>query len=307
LSIKEWFKFILLSVMWGSSFFWIKISVQETTPIIVVGLRLVISVIGLTILVIANRKPDRIIVVTKKQLFSFSLLGLFNIALPFLLVTWSEQFISSALASIINSTVPLLTMVIAPIFILEERITPIRVIGMLFGFLGVLALLSPQLKDSSTANVLGVTAMFGAALSYAVSAIYARRTTEGLPADMQALLQIGFATTYVWLIILASDQTIILPHLPISWGALLWLGLLGSCLGTVIFYDLIHTIGPTRTLITNYIFPLIGVLLGVLILHETIVWQEIVGGVLILSGVIFANSFKPHQAKVISKGVQARE
>ena len=292
MSIKEWFKFISLSLIWGSSFLWIKIAVQDVTPLVTVGFRLLFALISLVIFVILLIRSRILLKISRKTLVVFAVLGLTNLTLPFILISWSEQYITSALASIINSTVPLFTMLAAPLFIPDERITPIRMVGLAGGFIGVLILLSPELNAGGNSNILGEIAMFGGAILYAGSSIFARRTTGGIPPGEQSLLQVSFGAFYIWAIVLFAGQPVELPHFSITWVALAWLGVLGSGVGTVLFFDLIHSIGPTRTTIVCYIFPLVGVILGVSILHETIVWQEILGGILILSGVIFINSIK---------------
>ncbi len=307
MSTKEWFKFILLSLVWGSSFLWIKIAVHEVSPLVTVGLRLVFGLVSLVVFATIFTRSRSLLKIPGRYLVVFAVLGLSNIALPFILIAWSEQYITSALASIINSTVPFFTMLAAPLFISDERITPIRLVGLAAGFIGVLILLSPELKVGGNSSILAEVAMFGGAILYAGSSIFARRTTEGLSPGDQALLQMSFGFIYVCSIVLLTGHPVVLPRIPITWGAIAWLGILGSAVGTVLFFDLIHSIGPTRTVIVSYIFPLVGVLLGVVVLHETIVWQEIVGGGLILSGVVFANSIKAGQIKIIPTKMKAGE
>ncbi len=298
MTVKEWFKFILLSLVWGSSFLWIKIAVQEVTPTVTVALRLFFGLSGVVVFVFLLTQSRTALRISKKYLGVFAVLGLTNIALPFLLIAWSEQYITSALASIINSTVPLFTMLAAPLFIPEERITSFRLIGLVVGFIGVLILLSPELIAGGKSNIMGEIAMFAGAILYAGSSIFARRTTAGLTPGVQSLLQMSFGAFYIWSIVLFADGMVVLPQLPITWVAVAWLGILGSAVGTVLFFDLIHSIGPTRTVIVSYIFPLVGVFLGVIVLQETIVWQEILGGLLILSGVVVINSVKTRQMDI---------
>lgn len=305
MSIKEWFKFILLSLAWGSSFLWIKIAVQELSPLLTVGLRLAFGLTALVIFVFFITKSPERLGISRKYLIVFAVLGLTNMALPFILIAWSEQYITSALASIINSTVPLFTMLAAPLFIPDERLTPIKLIGLAGGFIGVLILLSPELKAGGDPNILGEIAMFGGAILYAGSSIFARRTTAGLSPGLQALLQMMFGGFYVWSMLLFAGRPVVFPHLALTWAAVAWLGILGSAVGTVLFFDLIHSIGPTRTVIVSYIFPLVGVILGVVVLHEAIVWQEILGGSLILSGVVFINSIKSGRVQTIPDEVNA--
>ena len=286
MNIKDWFKFGLLGLAWGSSFLWIKIAVQEIGPVLLVTLRIAFSLIGLIIVVFFNRSR----LPRPKQWLPFIVLGLTNVALPFLLISWSEQRIDSGVASILNSTVPLFTILIAPIFLQEERITVARIAGLATGFIGVIISLSRGLHGGAITDVVGELTMLLAAVLYAFSAVFARRATQALKADVQALVQMICALVYLSIGLPVLAPTISLPHLPLTWVALAWLGLVGSCLGTLLFYSLLHSIGVTRTMLSTYIFPLVGVILGILFLGEKVTWNLIAGGILILSGIYVVNS-----------------
>ena len=137
MSLKNWFKFFSLSLVWGTSFFWIKIGLQEVDPITLVFFRVSFATLGLVIFFLITRKKYPM---TFWWLYLF--LGFFNVALPFILITWSETHITSGMASVMNSTQPLATALFAAIFINEERLTPQRILGLVVGFGGVLILMS---------------------------------------------------------------------------------------------------------------------------------------------------------------------
>ena len=211
--------------------------------------------------------------------------GLINVALPFVLISWSEQYITSGIASILNSTVPLFTMLLAPLVLRDDRMTLPKTAGLVIGFLGVLILFSPELAHGINQGLVGQAVMLLATLSYAAGSIYVRLKARGLAPQLQAFLQLGTAAVMVWLFTSAAERPIDLPRLPITWLALLWLGLLGSCVAYILFFALMNSIGPTRTTMVTYIPPLVGVLLGALFLGEQLTWQAILGGVMILSGI----------------------
>jgi drug/metabolite transporter (DMT)-like permease len=225
----------------------------------------------------------------RQKFWLFLFLGLFNTAVPFALISWAEKFIPSGIASILNSTMPLFILVIAPLVLPDERLTMKRISGLVLGFAGVVVLMSNQLGDGFGDYQLGIVAMLVAVLSYAVSTVFLRKTGGGLPVEIQTLGQMLFA----WLIItpaaLVIEPPFALPHQPLTWLALAWLGLLGTCVALLLFFDLIKQIGPTRASMNTYIFPIVGVVLGAAFLFEQPDWRLVVGGIMVILGVWVVN------------------
>jgi drug/metabolite transporter (DMT)-like permease len=289
MSFKDWAKFIILGLAWGSSFLWIKIAVDEVGPFTLVVYRLTFALLSLALVLLWVRpaRPD-----LRRFIPVFLFLGLFNLAVPFLLISAAEQYIPSALAAVLNSTTPLFTILIAPFFLAEEKLTLARGIGLLTGFAGVVVLMSDQLGGGFGAYQWGILMMLGGTFSYAIGAVYARRRTQGLAVEVQATGQAVFA----WLILAVAAPLIEppfhVPQLPLTWFALAWLGIIGTCLGTILFYSLLHSVGPTRTTLVTYLFPLVGVFLGVIFLKEPLTWRLFAGGALIVSGVVVVNRVK---------------
>jgi len=287
LSIKDWGKFALLGLIWGSSFFWIKLGLRELPPLTLVALRILLAAVGLTLVAWAGRVP----VDGLRRWADFLVIGILNAALPFFLITWSEQHIPSGVASILNSTVPLFTILLSPWFVPEDRWTAPRVVGMGVGFLGVIVLLSPQAFSGGLSGSLsGHIGMLLASICYAVSPIYARRRLSGLNPRVQALGQMWVAAALILPIAGQVEGPLALPRLPLSWLAVGWLGIVGSCAGNLLFYSLLNSVGPTRTALVSYLFPLVGVILGVGLLAEPLTWQLFAGGALIIGGVVLVNA-----------------
>ncbi len=285
---KDWIRFVGLSLIWGTSFLWIKIAVQEVSPFVLVGFRTFFGAAGLLVILLAGRSI-RLNRADLPWLRIFAVIGLFNVALPFVLISWSEQYIASGLASILNSTVPLFAMILAPLLLSDDRWSAAKGIGLLVGFSGVVILFLPEIFRGVTGNILAQAAMLLATLSYAFGGVYTRLKAKGLPVELQAFLQLLLASLMVWAATIGIDRPIRLPHLPLTWLALLWLGLLGSCLAYILYFSLIHSIGPTRASTVTYVTPLVGVVLGAVFLGEQLYWQEILGGLLIVSGVVVMN------------------
>ena len=282
---KHWFAFILLGVIWSSSFLWIKIAVQEGSPITLVAFRALFGLLFTVIVVLIQRIP---LPRTFREWLPILLLGITNIAIPFLLISWGEQSIDSAVAAILDSTVPLFTIIIAHFLLHDDKMTVPKVLGLLIGFAGVIVLMSKDI-GVSIGPILGQAAVVLACVFYAISLVFARRFTENTSSVLRSAGPLLSSTVIMWLTAFIVERPIKFPILPITWIALVWLGVLGSGVAFVLNYYLIHEIGPTRTSMVTYIFPLGGVLLGVTFLGEHLSWQLLVGGALVIASLAVAN------------------
>lgn len=285
MSLINWFKFVLLGIVWGSSFLWIKIAVTEVGPFTLVSWRAFLALLGTVVVVVWRRSIFPI----RKKAGVFLFLGIINMAVPFVLISWAEKFIPSGLASVLNSTVPLFTLVIAAVFLPDERMTARRGAGLLLGFGGVVVLMSNQLGEGFGDYQTGILAMLVGALCYGAGAVFARKKAYGLSPEAQSLGQLLIAFAVILPGAVGFEGSMLVPQLAITWLALLWLGLLGSCLALLLYFDLIQQVGATRASMTTYIFPLVGVLLGAVFLGEHPDWRLLAGAVMIIAGVWAVN------------------
>jgi len=285
--------FWTLGLIWGSSFLWIKIGVQELDPFTLVGWRLLFGTLGM-VMVVAWQRPS--FPRKPSTWIALAALGTINTAVPFVLITWGEKSIDSAVASVLNSTMPLFTLVIAHLFLHDEPITARKAVGLLIGFAGILILMARDLEFGRLRlSLLGQGAVLLAAVSYASAAVFARRTMREVSPLVQAFVPMAFADALVWPIATQAGNPGRLPALTETWIALLWLGLLGSCVAYLIYYGLLHSVGATRASMVTYVFPVVGVALGVLFLHERADWHLLVGAALVISS-IAAMNWKPKAA-----------
>ncbi len=285
--LKEWGVFALLGMIWGSSFLWIKIAVAETGPFTLVAFRLLFGLLGmLVVLRVSRQRFPR----DRRTLLAFLFMGLFNTALPFVLITWGETRIDSSLASILNGTVPLFTIVIAHFWLRDEKITAPRLAGLVVGFAGIVVLVSRDLAHASLrGNLLGQFAVIGGAMSYAVAITFSRRYLRNQSPVVQSAMVLLLADAMLWLAAPAVERPLNLPNSPLAWFAILWLGVLGSCVAYMLFYSLINAWGPTRASLVTYVFPVIGLLLGIVFLHESADWRLLAGSALIVGGILVVN------------------
>jgi drug/metabolite transporter (DMT)-like permease len=282
---KHWIAFISLGMIWGSSFMWIKIAVQEMGPNTLVAYRVLFGLLFGLGVVFFQRVPWPS---SLKEWLPLFVLGLTNIAIPFFLISWGELVIDSGVASILDATVPLFTILVAHFLLHDDKMTVPKVLGLLMGFAGVVVLMSKDIGASSS-SLLGQAAVILASVFYAASSIIARKYTEDTPAIFRSVGPLISATAVMWLAAFFVESPIKVPDLPIIWMALLWLGILGSGFAFILLYYLIHEIGPTRSTMVTYLFPLGGVTLGVIFLHEELTWQVVTGAVLIILSLVVAN------------------
>lgn len=283
---KDWIAFVVLSFAWGTSFFWIKIAVNEIGPFTLVAFRLVFGVLGLVAVVAVTRPkfPRQV-----KPWLILALLGLTNVAVPFTLISWGEQTIDSAVASILNSSVPLFTAVLAHFLIADDRLNLRKGAGLLVGFAGVLVLLWRDVGNVGAEGYLGQLAVLLAAVFYAGSAIIVRRSAMGISSTVQSFGQVLAADIFMWLAVPMVESPLVLPHLPITWVSLIWLGLIGSCLAYVMYFYLINSVGPTRATQVTYVFPVVGIIFGTLFLGERLDWHLAAGAALVIGSILVVN------------------
>lgn len=293
MKIKEWAAFGMLGLVWGSSFLWIKIAVQEVGPFTLVAFRLLFGVLGLLVIMRWQRQSfprDR------RTLLAYLFMGVVNTAVPFVLISWGETKIDSGLASILNGTVPLFTIVIAHYWLHDEKITVGRLAGLAVGFVGVVVLVSRDFGPQGLhGNLWGQVAVIAASICYATAITFSRRHLRNQPPVVQSFMVLLLADAVIWPATLMVDRPFHLPQLPVTWLALAWLGLLGSCFAYLMFFYLINAWGPARASLVTYVFPVIGVILGIIFLKEVADWRLIVGTLLIVGAVLAVNN--PFAAK----------
>jgi len=286
LKTKHWIAFIALGIIWSSSFLWIKIGVQESGPTVLVAFRMLFGFLSAAAIAVYQKDQwPR----DWKTWGVYAILGPTSLAIPIFLISWGEQTIDSAVASILNATMPLFTLLIAHFTLRDDKMTPQKIIGLLIGFTGIIILLSKDLAASAHSSAIGQAAVILAALFYAGSSVAMRRYTQHVQGAVRGAAPLLTATIFMWALIPFTEPAFKVPVLPITWVAILWLGVLGSGLAMVMNYSLLHIIGPTRSSLVTYILPPGGVLLGVVFLREPLTWQLLVGAALTILSLVFAN------------------
>lgn len=277
----EWFLLIILSVLWGGSFFFGKVAVAELSPFTLVLGRVGIGAIALNLIVIAtgHRMPS-----SPRIWGSFLIMGALNNLIPFSLIFWGQTQIASGLASILNATTPLWTVLLAHFLTLDERLTTNRLSGVLLGLAGVVIMIGSDALRGPGLNVLAQIAVLGAAVSYAFAAIWGKRF-NGISPYVTAAGQVTSTTVMMIPIALLVDRPWELP-VPSArtLGALLALGLLSTAVAFVIYFRLLETTGATNVLLVALLVPVSALLLGTVVLGESLDLRHWIGMGLIGSG-----------------------
>jgi len=278
---------------------WIKIAMREVGPLTLVAFRALFGLLFCIVVILIQRVT---LPRTFREWLPLFVVGLTNIAIPFFLISWGELHIDSAVASILDATVPLFTILIAHFLLQDDKITMPKILGLVIGFVGIVILMSKDIGGSSS-SLLGQLAVIVASIFYAISAIYIRKTTVDTPGIIRSAGPLVSASVTMWLGALIFESPLQIPQLGITWVALLFMGVLGSGLAFVMAFYLIHEIGPTRTSMVTYLFPLGGVILGVTFLHEQLTWQVIAGAVIIIFSLVIAN-WEPKKRELSSEQQQ---
>lgn len=285
-SRTTWLLFVALGFMWGSSYLFIKLAVDDFGTFTLVALRLAV---GAALLWIAVRLARQELPRDRRLYGHLFVMAIVNIVVPFALITWAEQTVDSSLAAILTSAVPLFAIIIAPLFLHDEPIRVNGVVGLLVGFIGVVVLTSNELSVAG-GDLSGEIALLGAALSYAIGAVYSRRNMRGVPPMIPAVFQVTFAMLISGVVAIAFERPWeARPDLEAIFS-IVWLGILGSGLAYLALFRILAVWGATRTTLVAYEIPVWGIVLGFLVLNEPIDLRLLVGTVLIVGGVALVNS-----------------
>jgi drug/metabolite transporter (DMT)-like permease len=278
MSGSDWLLLILLSIVWGGSFFFAKIAVAALPPLTIVLARVAIAAAALHLLVLAigQRMPGGIALWR-----DFLLMGLLNNAIPFSLIFWGQKEIASGLASILNATTPLFTVLVAHALTADEKATPAKLIGVGLGLAGVALMIGLDLMSGFGGHLLSELAVLAAALSYAFAGVFGRRF-RGRPPLVVAAGQLTGSSILILPLAVLIDRPWTLP-MPGSgtWAALIGLALLSTALAYVIFFRILARAGATNLLLVTFLIPVSALLLGVAFLSERVTGHQLLGMLLI--------------------------
>lgn len=283
LSATDWGLMVLLSLMWGGSFFFIAVAVGELPPLTIVASRVVIAAFALNLALVLTRGR---LPLTRATVAAFVGMGIVNNAIPFTLLVWGQSHIASGLAAILNATTPLFTVLVAHVATSDERLTFGRFAGVLVGFAGVVAMIGPGVLGGADGDLLAELACLGAALSYGIASVFGRRFRRlGLSPLQTASGQLSFSTLLMVPIALAADAPWRLePPSLLAVAAVAGLALVSTALAYIVFFRILARSGATSISLVTFMVPVSALMLGTLVLGERLSAEHLFGIALIGAG-----------------------
>jgi drug/metabolite transporter (DMT)-like permease len=275
-----------LAAVWGASYMFIKVAVEEIEPTAMMFFRLVIAAALLTPFVLVREGARSGLRDLASAWRAGLVLGTVNAALPFTLIAWGETHIDSGVAAIANATVPLFVVLLAIRVRPSERVTGARLAGVLLGFAGVVVLAGAQPGGGWWAAA-GTLAVVTASLAYAVGGLYGQGATASASAPVLAT-----ASMIVGALVLLPFAAVQLPTEPPGWKAVasvVALAVAGTTLAQIVVFRMLRLHGATRMSLVTYLLPVTALAYGAILLDEQLTVAVLAGLALILPGVALAS------------------
>jgi len=277
---REWFLLVVLSVLWGGSFFFAEIALRGLAPLTIVFGRVSIAAVALLAFVYLSGKRMPRDGASWRQFF---VMGGLNNLIPFSLIVWGQSHIDSGLASVLNATTPLFTVALAHMLTANEKLSVNKGVGIVFGIIGVGVLIGPGVLQNPDGQMWGKLAVLGAALSYAFAGIYGRRLSRHPTSVAAAGMLSGSSLMMLPLALIVESPLEATPSGAV-WAALVALALLSTSLAYLLYFHILAKAGATNLLLVTFLIPVSAMLLGILVLGERLNGHAIIGMALIFAG-----------------------
>lgn len=282
---RQWIMLLTLAVLWGGSFFFNGVAVRELPSFTLVWLRVAVAAAALLALLrlVGLRMPRE-----PRVWLAFFGMATLNNLLPFVLIVWGQHRIASGLASILNATTPLFTVLVAHLLTVDETLSPAKAAGVAVGFVGAAVMVGTDALSDMGTQVWAQLACLAAALSYAFAGIFGRRFRRmNISPLVTAAGQVSASTLLLLPVVLLVDRPweLALPHAA-TWGAVAGVGLLSTALAYVLYFRILADAGATNLLLVTFLIPISAILLGVFVLGETLLPRHCVGMGLIAAGLV---------------------
>ena len=274
----EWTLIVLHSIMWGSAYFFGAIALRELPSLTITAFRLIpacIIVVGVCWMA-GNRIPR-----TAEYWRRMLVLGVTNNVLPMMLILFAQHQVSGGIAAVFNAMTPLIAVVLAHFVTVDEKFTSHKGVGIAAGIIGVSVLVGADITSGASGGVVAKLALLGAAAAYAISGLFARKTSRE-PPFVIAAGQMLSALIISMPLALMVDQPWTLPIPTASaWGAVLGMGVFGSAVAALLYFTVLKRAGATNTLLVTLLLPLTPILLGAAFLGERLSTREWAGAAII--------------------------
>jgi drug/metabolite transporter (DMT)-like permease len=274
---------LLLSLIWSSTWMFIKLGLEDLPPVTFAGIRFVVASLALGAFVVVARRP---LPRARREWGLIALTGLMSFSLNYGLLFWGEKYISSGLAALLQTSIPVFGLVIGHIHLPNERMTPRKIAGVLIGIAGVAFILTHQKEENGAAALWGGAAIVLGAFCTAYANVLIK--ARGARIDPAALALGQMICGFVPLLIFGAafeGNPLKLHWTPLAVVCLLYLSLVGSALAFLLFYWLVRNMDVTKTMLIPLVTPVIALTLGAIFLHETLTWRVAAGGAAVMCGI----------------------
>ncbi len=282
MTLKSWGLLVVLSILWGGSFFFVEVAVGHVPPLTIVLVRVGLAAIILWAVVgfFGAAIPRE-----RRVWLAFLGMGILNNVIPFCLIVWGQTEVSSGVASILNATTPLFGVVVAHVLTADEKITPARLFGVVAGISGVSIMMGGAVFAPGQ-GIWGFVAVLAAAFSYSLAGVFGRRFQSlGVTPVVTAAGQVTASTLVLMPISLLIDRPWQLewPGLEVA-ASLVALAALSTALAYILYFRLLAVAGATNLLLVTFLVPVSAILLGSAVLGEVLTLGHIAGMALIGTG-----------------------
>ena len=266
ISPRAWAELILLSAIWGGSFLAIRTALDEIPFVTSVAYRVAIAAAALWTVALIRRAP---LGITRAHLVGFLGMGVLNNVIPFTLMAWGQLHIESGLTSILNATTAIFGVLVAAIFLADERLTPRKLIGVGIGFMGVATAIGLGTLMQFDLRSLAQVAVVTGTLSYALAGVWARHWLAGLSPLVAAAGMLSGASLVMIPAALFLDGVVV-PQNPITWAAILYYALIATAFAYMLYFRVLGMAGSGNLMLCTLMVPPVAITLGAWIRDETL-------------------------------------
>ncbi len=295
--LRNWLYLIILSIMFGSAPMFNKLAVQDFSPVAMTAVRVYVAAIVLAVIAFIRKESFGFLRNTWGLLV---VLAVFGNCLPFYLISWGQQTVDSTITGILMAIMPLVTIVLAHFYIVEERLTVFRIVGFLLGFAGIVMLFGPTALanlENSASMVISMLSIVSSAVFYAIATVLAKRLQEISFLAVSTVVMAIASLVMLPALILTSDEWLIETY-STGFLALLALGIFPTALATIMFFAIIARAGPSFLSQSGYLIPVCAVLMGVMFLDEVVDVLTVIALIVILAGIAISQHKKNPVAKI---------
>jgi drug/metabolite transporter (DMT)-like permease len=300
--MKSRLVWLILCGIWGSTWLFIKLGLEDLPPLTFAGIRFLIASTILFSLIAARRLS---LPRARRDWILLAATGVLSFSLNYGLLFWGEQYISSGLAALLQATIPAFGLVFAHFYLPGERLTTTKIIGVVMGVLGVAVIFSNQLSMAGPRALAGSAGLVLSSICVSYSNVLVKARGQNLNPAILAAGQMFFGLIPLLLIGVPLEGNPFHYHWTgMAIFALFYLAIVGSVIAFLLYYWLVHRIDVTKTMLISLVTPVIAVALGIVVLREELSWRMFMGGAMIISGIglVVSRKLRRRNVELVSTG-----